>query len=713
MAGKTVAGAYVRVAFPVPLAETFWYRNCPDKPARAGCRVEATLGRRKLAGFALESAGMSPEDLPAGLAGLESSRIKTLIRSIDAEPLFDQASIDLASWISRMYFCSQGEALGAMLPGGRRESAQISTEMEDFVVGDKALPLSDEQREALEAILGGDRGGDRSGGGNAGGEPVGIEPASGGGNAGGGTTYLYGSTGTGKTEVFLQAAEASLAAGRGVIYLVPEIALTGQVVRSARKRFGDTCAVIHSRLTPSQKLAEWRRILSGEARMVIGARSAIFAPVGALGLIVIDEEHESSYKAGNSPRYHARQVAMYRAGREGAKLVLGSATPSVEAWEACASGSMQRRVLARRPGGGAFPSIEVIDMRTENSAISVTLADALRATKEEGRQSILFLNRRGFSHFFSCNTCGAELQCRHCSVGLTWHREQNQLVCHYCGYRRAAPEACPECGSLDTGWKGFGTERIEAEVSALFPDWRIRRLDADSTSRKGSLEKVLEEFRRGEVDVLLGTQMVAKGLNFPGVKTVGVVLADAGLNLPDFRASERVFSLIVQVAGRAGRYDPDGRVYLQTFRPDNPVIRLAAALDLEGFHARERIMRQAQGFPPFSRLARLVVRAPDRDLCIAAARDLAGRRQVLQKSVGMPATAGGGTGGRAGAPEQVQLLGPAECALSMVAGSHRWQILLRASGLGSLNRAVHSLVDGWSPPSGVHLEIDIDPVQLL
>ncbi len=649
--------AYVRLAFPLPLEGTFWYRNAADKPARTGCRAEAPFGRRSLVGFAVETADACPVD---------ESLVKAIRRAVDEEPLFDESTVRLARWVAAMYFCSEGEALGAMLPTGRRESAQLSAELEDFQIGDVALPLMDEQGAALAAILA-----DKAG-----------------------TTYLYGPTGTGKTEVFLQAAERTLAEGRSVIYLVPEIALTGQVERSARHRFGDTCAVIHSRLTPSQKLAEWRRILKGEATFVIGARSAVFAPVRNLGLLVIDEEHEGSYKAGNAPRYHARQVAMYRAGKEKARLVLGSATPSVEAWQACAAGTMRRETLSQRPGGGAFPTVEIVDMRAESGTISATLTEALRATKAEGRQSILFLNRRGFSHFFVCGTCGAELTCKHCSVALTYHKEQGQLVCHYCGYRAPAPDACPECGSLDVGWRGFGTERVEEDVQAMFPDWSIRRLDADSTAKKGSLESTLEEFRSGKIDLLLGTQMVAKGLNFPGVKTVGVVLADAGLNLPDFRAAERVFSLVVQVAGRAGRYDPDGKVYVQTFRPENKVIQQAAALDMNAFYDGELALREAQGFPPYARIARIVVRSRDRDACVGAARELARK-------------------GRGVLPGEIELLGPAECALGMIAGSQRWQLLLRAPTLAALHGAVRALLAGYKAPSSVRLEVDVDPVQLL
>jgi len=669
--------AFVRVAFPIPVNATYWYSNPKDggekdnkekhnreTAAHVGFRVSAELGKRSLVGYVVEESETCP---------VETEKVKPIGRTVDSSSLFGPTTLELAKWLSSMYFCSLGEALGTMLPSGRRESPQPSSEIEDFEIEDHALVLSEEQNKALELIM--------------------SEPA--------GTTYLYGRTGTGKTEVFLQAAERTLAEGRSVIYLVPEIALTGQVVRAAHKRFGAACAVIHSRLTPSEKLAEWRRIQRGEARMVIGARSAVFAPTTNLGLIVIDEEHEGSYKAGNAPRYHARQAGMFRAAHEKARLVLGSATPSVEAWQSCKVGAMRFATLSERQGGGAFPSVELIDMRAESSAISPRLAEALRETKAAGRQSILFLNRRGFSHFFSCNTCGAELLCKHCSVPLTYHKEQNQLICHYCGYRTAPPLACPECGSLDVGWKGFGTERVEEELATMFPDWRIARMDADTVGKRGSLEKILADFRAGRYDVLLGTQMVAKGLNFPGVQTVGVIMADAGLNLPDFRASERVFSLLVQVSGRAGRADDQGRVLIQTFRPDNPVIRLAAARDIESFYTRELEMRRDQDFPPFSRMVRIVVRSRDKAKAQDAVRQLA----HLAQSKGIV--------GDGGSPRGVELLGPAECALSMVASSYRFQILLRARSLSLVHAATAALLGAFKPLSSVHVEVDVDPVQLL
>ncbi|MBL8966590.1 MAG: primosomal protein N' [Spirochaetaceae bacterium] len=648
---------YLKVAFNVPLPEAFTYRNDPEKPASLGRRVAAPFGRRDLIGYVVGEL-----DAP----DIDEKLVKRIIRRVDEEPLFDARSVELARWMAGMYYCGLGEALGSMLPSGKRETAPPAIEAEDFEIGARPLALSEEQAAALERIT--------------------REKA--------GLSYLYGLTGTGKTEVFLQAAEATLAEGRGVIYLVPEIALTGQIVEQAEARFGARCSVIHSRVSPSRKLAEWRRILRGEADVVIGARSAVFAPLPRLGLVVIDEEHEASYKAGSSPRYHARQVALKRRALEGARVVMGSATPSAEAWRLMEEGSFSRLPLTRRLSGGAPPAVEVVDMRGEEGSISRRLQDAVRETARAGGQSILFLNRRGFSYFFRCRSCGAEMRCRHCSVALTYHKDREALVCHYCGYRAAPPRACPECGSLDVGYAGFGTERVEEEAGRLFPDLRIKRLDADSTARKGELEAALTDFRDGKADLLLGTQMVAKGLNFPRVKTVGVVLADTTLNLPDFRAAERAFSLIVQVAGRAGRFSPDGRVFVQTFRPESPVIRLAAGLDAPAFYRLELEARRELGFPPYTRLVRLVFRSKDKAKAVEAARAFseAAAREL---------------------PGEAEILGPAECPLGMVAGTARWQVIFRAAELKSIHGPVARLLASFELPSGVRVEADVDPASLM
>lgn len=649
---------YLEVLFDIPRLGELSYRNDPENPAAFGQRVAAPLGRREAVGFVVGE---------SETCALEDAQVKRILRRIDKESLFDARTVELARWLAAMYFCSPGEALAAMLPSGRREAeAGAAIDTGELEICESPLPLSAEQKYALERITC-----NRSG-----------------------LSYLYGLTGTGKTEVFLQAAEATLAEGRGVIYLVPEIALTGQVVDAARRRFGPTCAVLHSRLPRARRLAEWRRILRGEARFAIGARSAVFAPVRDLGLIVVDEEHEASYKSGAAPRYHARQVAMRRGSVERARVVMGSATPSVEAWRLMDEGVIERLHLTVRLAGGAKPQVEIVDMRNESGPISGRLAEAVRSAYAEGGQSILFLNRRGFSYFFRCATCGHEIRCRNCSVALTYHKDRDALVCHYCGYRVSPPSACPECGSLDIGWVGFGTERIEEEAARLFPDMRIRRLDADSTARAGELESAIEDFREGGADILLGTQMVAKGLNFPRVKVVGVVLADTSLNFPDFRAAERAFSLIVQVAGRTGRFSPDGRVILQTYRPANEVILLAAAMDAPGFYARELEVRRELGFPPFARLVRIVFRSKEKTRALSAAGEFS---RFLQSRL----------------PSGAEILGPAECPLGMVAGSYRWQIILRAVELGPLHRAVASALEEYRPPSTVAIEPDVDPVNLM
>lgn len=664
---------YVSVAFDVPVDRQWSYANPEGMDAPIGSRVEAALGRRTAIGWVVAL---------SDTVDIDPSRIKSYARLVDAEPLFGPETLALASWLAGMYFCSLGEALSAMMPSAERESKRRgassgsdSGSFDDVRIATGSLVPSEEQKSALARIL--------------------ARPA--------GRWYLYGPTGTGKTEVFLEAAEATLAEGRSVIYLVPEIALTRQVVEAVQDRFGTLCAVIHSGLTAPKKLAEWRRILKGEARVIVGARSAVFVPVQKLGLVVLDEEHEGSYKAGSSPRYHARQVAMRRAASEGARLVMGSATPSVESWRLMTEGGIERLSLSRRLAGGDMPTIELVDMRVEEGALSRRLIEEVRAVKKAGGQSILFLNRRGFSYFWSCKSCGAELKCRHCSVGMTYHKERSRLVCHYCGYQATPPSACPSCGSLDTGWAGFGTERVEEEAARLFPDMSIARLDADATSRKGVLEKTLDDFRDGKIDALLGTQMVAKGLNFPGVRLVGVILADTTLNLPDFRAAERAFGLVTQVAGRAGRFVKGGKVIVQTYRPTSPVLRRAVAHDAIGFYSDELAIRRELQFPPYSRLLRIVLRSKDANLARATAEELAGRlARVLELAKMAP-----------GGSLLVDVLGPAECPIAVIAGNARRQILLRSNEATPARAALSAALSSWSPPSQVYLELDPDPVSLL
>lgn len=663
---------WLEVVLNVPLMQSFTYKE-PEVskfPVEVGKRAEVTFGNRKMTSYIIAVHDSFPTNL-----NIEESKIKRALRILDEEPLFTEEHIQLARWISHQYLCSLGEAISAMLPSGRRDTDGPGFSFSDDATEFESRSLSEEQTEAVEGIL-----------------------------STGGYHYLYGCTGSGKTEVFLQAAERLLSQNKGVIYLVPEIGLTHQVIEAVIRRFGNTAAVLHSGLTPSQRLSEWHRILKREARVVIGTRSAVFAPVPDLGMIIIDEEHDGSYKSGNTPRYHGRQVAMYRCSKLNIPLVMGSATPSVEAWYLMEQNKIQKHTLTRRLAGGKPPEIELVDLSKYKSnvgALSPVLTEEIHKTLEEKRQTILFLNRRGFTHFFRCNTCGFELKCKNCSVSLTYHKLENRLRCHYCGWSITPPTLCPECKSLDVGYAGFGTEYIEQEVASKFPSARIQRIDTDSLSNKNELHDKLESFRNGEIDILLGTQMVAKGLNFPRLKLVGVILADTGLHMPDFRASERTFALITQVAGRAGRFFPDGKVIVQSYSPGREAISFACSSDINGFYKQEIEQRRLLGFPPFSRLIRLVFRSSSEKGSQDAA---TGAVNILNEALNtLP-------------PEisnTIEVMGPAECPLSMIAANYRWQILLRANEIAPLLKLCTVLLYRYKQPTGVYIEADTDPVSLL
>jgi len=653
---------YLDIIFNLPVQKQFTY-SIPEKirgefPDLTGFRAMAPFGRRSLLGYIVGHTEQKPD-------GVE---IKEITRLIGKKAVFHQPQLDLARWLAEMYLCSLGEALAAMLPGGRRESK--SEDLLPREVQLQSFDLAEQQIRAIDRITA------RSTG----------------------TFYLYGVTGSGKTEVFLRVTQKLIQQGRSVIYLVPEIALTYQVVELFSTVFQDRLAVLHSGLTPSQRLKEWQRVQEGEATLVIGARSAVFAPVRNLGLIVVDEEHEGSYKSGSTPRYHARQVAMHRCKKEGAILLMGSATPSVEAYYYMQTGLIQKLVLPERLSGGALPAVEIQDLKKERGPLSRGLISEIRHAHSEGRQTILFLNRRGFAYSFSCRSCGYTMQCRNCSVSMTYHKTRDQLICHYCGFRTPPQAKCPECGSLDVGYSGFGTQRIEEEVSRLFPDLSVHRIDTDSVRKKHELRKILQDFHDGTIHILLGTQMVAKGLNFPGVKLVGIISADMGLQLPDFRAAERTFNLIVQVSGRAGRYHPDGKVIIQTHVPDNETIRLAAAGDLETFYENELVTRDALGFPPFARLIRLLFRSRSSAKARNAAQSFLNtiRSQTGESEDGI-----------------YQALGPAECPISVIAGNHRQHIIFKTRQFTAFHRLLRGILADYIAPAGVYLEIDVDPVALL
>lgn len=665
------AELYFDVALNVPLNKTFLYRH-PDESSVAededffGRRIDVRFGNRSMTGFIVAVYDSFPED-----CGVPKEKVRRATKFTDKDgiALLTPELYDVACFMSRYYLAPIGETVTAMIPSGRRETSGSSFAFEEDESSFKKHQLSEEQKNAVSGIL------DK-------------------------TTlyhYLYGMTGSGKTEVFLTAAEQVLAANKGVIYLVPEIALTPQVTEAVMQRFGNTAAVLHSALTPSQRLGEWKRILKREARVVVGARSAIFAPVPDLGLVIIDEEHDSSYKAGSSPRYHARQVAMHRCVKNSCPLVMGSATPSIEAWHLMQTGTIKKHTLTQRLSGGALPKIECVRLGQtgSDSCISPQLEEAVKQTLSQKRQVILFLNRRGFTHFFRCQSCGFELTCKNCSVSLTYHKAEKRLRCHYCGYSVAPPSQCPSCGSLDVGYSGFGTEYIEAEVKSRFPNARTVRIDTDSLTHKGELQEKLAAFKAGEYDILLGTQMVAKGLNFPSLQLVGVVMADTALHLPDFRAAERTFALITQVAGRAGRFFPDGKVIVQTYSPEREAIAYAVKGNTEGFYEKELEMRKLLDFPPFVRLLRIVFRSPiEQQVKVAA-----GASEAILKAHLQPG---------------VDILGPADCPLQMVSGNYRKHILLKAQRIEPLQKMAKILTQDYENKlRDVHIEIDVDPQNLL
>ena len=509
-------------------------------------------------------------------------------------------------------------------------------------------------------------------------------------------TLLYGVTGSGKTEVYLQAIAAELAEGRGAIVMVPEIALTPQTVQRFASRFGDRVAVLHSALSDGERYDEWHRIRSGRAVVVVGPRSAVFAPVRNLGLIVVDEEHETSYKQEETPRYHARDVAVMRGRIEGARVVLGSATPSLETWLNVQNGKYLCATMRNRAGAGTLPAVAIVDMaeggRESGGAIfSPRLLEAIHLRLDRGEQTILFLNRRGYSRSVICS-CGYVVTCPDCSVPYTYHQADDCLRCHVCGGWIPVPRECPECKSTALTYKGIGTQRAEAALKKCFPHANILRMDADSTSRKNSHDDILGAFRRGEAQILLGTQMIAKGLDFPNVTLVGVLNADSSLNMPDIRAAERTYQLLSQVAGRAGRAELPGEVFIQTYDPGSSTIRAAARGDFAAFAAEELKVRKELNFPPYVRLSMINLRSKDLKLVSDWSAMYA---ESLQKVKG------------------IEVGDAVPSALEKAEGWCRWQIMMRAPTASAMVRAWRWIISVRPPPKELRLALDVDAFNMM
>jgi primosomal protein N' (replication factor Y) len=513
------------------------------------------------------------------------------------------------------------------------------------------------------------------------------------------TFLLHGITGSGKTEVYFRTVEAALERRRGALILVPEIALTPFLARAAVARFGDTVAVVHSELSAGERHDQWWRIREGESRIVVGARSAVFAPVADLGLLVVDEEHESSYKQDDSPRYHGRDVAVMRGKLEGAVVVLGSATPSLESHANALARKYVHLRMPSRIGSSGLPRVEVVDRRAALKAgsdpiLTPPLREALAARLLRREQALLLLNRRGYATSLLCRECGTTARCPNCSVDLTLHDGGRSALCHYCGHQTASPRECGICRGAYLRLGGYGTEKVVEAVREAFPKARVERLDRDLASRRGAVERVLGGFEAGETDILVGTQMIAKGHDFPRVTLVGVIDADVGLGLPDFRAAERTFQLLTQVAGRAGRSDLPGEVILQSHLPDHYALRLACEQDYESFFDREMEFRRTMGYPPVTALLNIVIRSRDpREGAVAA--DGLGRRL------------------REAAPGRFRVLGPARAPLARLRQEHRFQILLKGRRAAMRTAVREALVERYGEVRWPGVAVDVDPVSVM
>lgn len=512
---------------------------------------------------------------------------------------------------------------------------------------------------------------------------------------------LYGVTGSGKTEIYLQSIQNVIEKGQEAIVLVPEISLTPQMVSRFKGRFGDLVAVLHSGLSAGEKYDEWRKIQRKEVKVVVGARSAIFAPFENIGIIIIDEEHETSYKQEEMPRYHAKDVAIERAKTYNCPVVLGSATPSLESFARAQKKVFHLLSLPNRMNNQPLPSVEIIDMREElrsgnRSMFSRKLFDMLKERMERKEQSVLFLNKRGHSSFVMCRDCGYCLQCPNCDIALTYHRAGGQMKCHYCGYETFIPINCPECSSEHIRYFGTGTQKVEEELGKILPEARVIRMDVDTTSRKGAHERLLREFQEGKADILLGTQMIAKGLDFPNITLVGVLSADTMLHLPDFRSSEKTFQLLTQVSGRAGRHKLPGEVIIQTYNPEHYSVELAATQNYDLFYQREMVVRREHRYPPFYYLSLITVSHEQLMTTVAAAEKIAG---FLHSRIS----------------GQTAVLGPAASPIARINNRYRYQCLIKYKREPNITSALKAILDHYQKDaaSGLQVSIDVNPFILM
>ena len=606
-----------------------------------------------------------------GISNVEIKPVKTVL---DNEAVLNEDLIETGEWIARHYLCSIGEALWTIIPKGIKKKDKKVIFDKHFTANHsgKEIKLTEDQKVVFNSLM---RSFD---------------------NEGSRHFLLHGVTGSGKTEIYLRIIDETLKRGRGAILLVPEISLTPQTIGYFSKRMGDHLAILHSRLTKAEKINEWYRIQSGEKRVVIGARSAMFAPMKDIGIIIIDEEHETSYKSDETPRYNAKSLAYYRAAKHDATLLLGSATPSIESYYLAKLKKFTLLELPNRVLDQKLPSTRVADLRRikENRYISTVLIKAIENRLRKREQMILFLNRRGFSPYIFCENCGYVFKCENCDITLTYHKKERDLKCHYCGYVDHPHDTCPECGDKRIKYSGFGTEKIEGVLSDYFPGAVVARMDTDTVKSRTSISKILSAFSKKEIDILIGTQMVTKGLHFPDVTLVGVLNADISLNFPDFRSSERTFNLITQVSGRAGRSEKGGEVIIQTYNPAHYSIQTAKNQDYEEFFVREIKYRQNLCYPPFCRIIRLVFRGNDSKKLFETAYSAISFIQERTENY-------------------ISILGPAFCPFSRIKKYFRVHIIIKLDQLEPVRSVINELQNSQSKNREQYMEIDIDPLSML
>jgi primosomal protein N' (replication factor Y) len=651
---------YADVHVGLPVEGPFTYIIPSDFILVTGCRVVVPFGKRKITGYVVNLHNNKPQNF----------KLKSILEIIDYDPIFDHKLERLAKYVAANYICSVGEVMSVALPSGisaKNRYKEVYNQDAEYEVD-----LTDAQSMVSRNIIDDYHN----------------------------KNYLhliYGITGSGKTEVYIDIAKEIIKQGKSVIYLVPEISLSSQIYQRLLLAFKDELVIYHSNLTKNQRLHNWKKFKTGEAKIAIGTRSAVFMQADDLGLIIIDEEHDGSYKEHSTPRYNARRVALYRSKTENALLVLGSATPSVETLYSAENNVIKMHRLESRFGKAVLPQIEVVEIQASkpDMMLSSILKIYTKEAVDNNKQAIYLLNRRGFSPIFLCGDCKTKLECPHCNISLNYHND-GLLVCHYCGYKIVTPDTCPECGHDELVKVGAGTQRVEEVVFETFHSYKIFRLDQDTSRKKETIHQLVKKMESGEIDILLGTQMVSKGFDFKNVAIVGVLLADIGMSLPDFRAIERIFSLLMQVAGRCGRGDTPGKVIIQTLNKDLDFFKYLVNHDYCSFYKKEIEVRKMLDYPPFARIVRLLVRGTEE---AQVARDIDKVSQIITQK------------GKPNSSEFV-LLGPSPAPLSKIGGNYRYHIILKSRNLDLL-REIAKYVYSKINSNKTYLEIDVDPYDML